>query len=118
MDIKDIKKEIEKLENDDTTHENAQKLASLYIVVEHLSKKQIDDTEKELNDILPAYHRYIEIKRKYQLGEISEGLVIQGIKNVCKEIQEFISTLYSCTDMPEERDYILNMIKSLDKIRS
>lgn len=109
MDIKDINRAIDELEKENATFDNCRKLASLYIVRD----KYTDEAEKELNDILPQYQKYVEIKRKYQLGEVSEKLVEKQIKIVCKEISEFISSLYSSTDIPEERAYIDTMIFGL-----
>lgn len=111
MNIHDVNTTIQKLEQGETTFENCQKLASLYIIRD----KYIGETEKELNDILPQYKKYVDIKRKYQLGEVSEKLVERQIKIVCKEISEFIHTMYAGTDMPEERKYIENMITGLQK---
>ena len=53
------------------------------------------------------------MKRKYQMGEIAEAAIEKQIKVVCKEISEFIRTLYSATDMPIEREYIKKMIDGL-----
>ena len=108
MDVKDINRTISELERDSTTFENCEKLASLYIVRDNFNR-----TTDELSDILPQYLKYVDIKRRYQLGEVSEKLVEKQIKIVCKEISEFIRALYSSTDTPEERNYIKNMIDSL-----
>lgn len=121
MNIEDINSTINKLENDETTFGNCDKLASLYIVREHYLKGQKstgnEDVEQEIKDILPQYHKYIDIKRRYQMGELSEKVVETAIKSVCREILELIQTLYKCTDMPEERAYILKMINDLQNIK-
>lgn len=108
MNITDINRTIKELEEDSTTFENCEKLASLYIVRDNFNR-----TTDELSDILPQYLKYVDIKRRYQLGEVSEKLVEKQIKIVCKEISDFIRALYSSTDTPEERNYIKNMIDSL-----
>ena len=113
MNISDINRTIIELKNDDTTFENCGKLASLYIVKEFFNA---DETINELTDILPQYKKYMDIKRKYQLGEISEKTVERQIKLVCKEISEFINALYSSTDLPIERELIKNMINGLQKL--
>ena len=113
MDLADINKTIKELENDSTTFENCGKLASLYLVRDHFNDNKV---QEELNDILPQYSKYVDIKYRYQLGEVSEKAVENQIKKVCREITEFIKTLYSCTDMPIEREYIKNMIGGLQNL--
>jgi len=109
MDIRDINRTILELENDSTTFENCEKLAHLYIVRDNF-------TQSELDDILPQYIKYTDIKRRYQLGEVSEKLVEKQVKLVCKEISEFIHALYSGTDMPIEREYMKEMINGLQNL--
>ena len=110
MDIKDINRTIDELEKDSTTFENCEKLASLYIVRDKFN------TQTEFDDILPQYTKYTDIKRRYQLGEVSEKLVEKQTKMVCKEISEFIRSLYSSTDIPEERTILKNMINGLQNL--
>lgn len=119
MNIEDINKTIVELENDSTTFENCQKLASLYIVRQNYLT-HLESGGKgivgEYKDILPQYLKYIDVKRRYQLGEVSEKVVEKHIKLVCKEISEFIHTLYTGTDMPIERDYIRKMLTDLQTL--
>ncbi len=70
----------------------------------------MDNTEKELNDILPQYKKYIDIKRRYQLGELSEVTVENSIKLLAQELKEFLLILYRNTDMPMERASIKKML--------
>lgn len=113
MDIKDINRTIQELKEDSTTFENCERLAHLYIVREHLFTNEV---QKEFNDILPQYNKYVDMKRKYQLGELSEQAIEKQIKVVCKEISEFVHTLYSSTDMPIEREYIKKMVNGLQTL--
>ena len=113
MDITDINRTIQELEKDSTTFENCSKLASLYIVRDRFNSGNV---QNELNDILPQYTKYVDIKYRYQRGEISEKAVETQIKKVCSEISEFIQMLYSCTDMPIERKYIKNMLGGLQNL--
>jgi hypothetical protein len=116
MDIIAINEAIETLENSDTNFENVSELASLYICranLQNLSNRQIERVEDELEDILPYYTKYREIKTRYQLNQTTEGEVILGIKNVCREIQQFIDTIYSGTDMNKERICINKMIEQM-----
>lgn len=73
------------------------------------------NTLKELQDILPSYVEYINLKRAYQMGEITESRVIKSLKFVCIEIREFLDTLYSSTDMNKERKCIRDMIYNISR---
>lgn len=114
LDIQEIEDTIQDLENSDTTLENCRILADMYIIKNAYYSKNSNRVEKELNDILPQYQLYREIKRKYQMQEVTESAVINSIYNVCKELSEFIHTLYSSTDTQAERDAIVDMIRQLN----
>jgi len=73
------------------------------------------DVKKELADILPSYYEYVDLKRDYQMGNISESRVIKSLKFVCIEIREFVDTLYSSTDMNKERKCIREMIDNISR---
>ena len=113
---------IEELENSNTTVENVKELASLYIVRTNYKNTNLpeyhNESTKELKDILPQYAKYMEIKREYQLGNVSAQAVRTAIRRVCKEIFEFINTLYSCTDMKDERDCIKKLIMNLSEFKN
>ena len=116
MNLQEIENTIVELENGDTTYSNCQKLASLYIVKEHYhNTSQQGNTEviKEFNDILPMYSEYCRIKRKYQLKELPGDAVIDAIKEVSREIKEFIKTLYANVDTVEEKEELTTMIAEL-----
>ena len=115
LDMGLVNNTIEELENDRTTFDNCMKLASLYIIRDN-NMRATTEVEQELDDILPQYRNYTDIKRKYQLGEVSEKAVENQINLVCKEIEEFIHTLYASTDMPIERDYIKTMVNGLQNL--
>lgn len=112
MDISEIERTIKQLEGGDTTFESCRKLATLYVVRDNLTT---DNVEKELNDILPCYRRYIQIKREYQLGKATDYLLINGMAVVCNEIKEFIETLYNNTELLKERLKIEKTIKELSE---
>lgn len=120
MDINVILDNIDYLENSDTNADNVKELAMLYIVRDNLKNSNLAlDTRKledEFEDILPSYRQYVEVKRKYQLGELPDTIVKNSIKIVCKEVYEFIRTLYCCTDMPAERRCIDELICKLRKL--
>lgn len=111
MDIQTIRDEIISLENGITNFANCEKLASLYIVYEHLISS--NNVEKELNDILPEYQSYTDTKREYQLNNVSQKQLIQAMWRLCVEIKEFIVTLNNNTELPQERLEIQNMLNSI-----
>lgn len=123
MNITEINNTVLELENGPTSFASCQKLASLYIIqdrynktntdIEEVEQPKPDKVKQELSDILPQYQRYREIKRKFQLNEVTENAVINSIDAVCKEITEFLRTLYGSTDMQEEREAIIKMVQSL-----
>ena len=116
MDLRLIADTIHELENGETTFENCYKLASLYVVRDHLEHALLpvtDNVEDELQDILPQYRKYCETKKKFQLKETTKDEVIDSLHSVGQEIREFIQTLYSNTDTPEEREYLVKLLHSL-----
>lgn len=118
LDIDAIEESIKDLENSDTTFYNCEKLASLYIVREHLKNpntRELDGIQRELDDILPAYTRYCDVKRKYQLHEITDVKVIDELQRVCDEIEDLFIAMYSGTDMCEERKILTKLVEKLNK---
>ena len=116
MDIVAINEAIQSLENDDTTVDNVSELSALYICRDHLYRTQsFDATETELRDIFPYYKKYREVKYRYQLNQTTEGEVIENMNAVCKELKEFVDTLYSGTDMNKERMCIRQLLKELNE---
>ena len=116
MNIQEIENTITELENSDTTFSNCQKLASLYIVRKYYTidtSQRSSKVIKEFNDILPMYSEYCKIKRKYQLNEVSEDVVLKAISEVSREIKEFIKTLYANVDTKREKEELTNMIAEL-----
>lgn len=114
LNITTINDLIDELENGDTSLSNIRNLSALYNVKTHLlGSNNYDSTTKELKDILPSYLQYIETKRKYQLKETTEEAVYINMKELCKEIKEFIQTLYSGTDTPREREILKSAIKEI-----
>ena len=114
MNIDAINNLIDELEQGDTSLSNVRNLSALYNVKNHiLGTSNYDTTTKELSDILPSYLQYINVKRRYQLREVTEDAVYINMKQLCKEIKEFIQTLYSCTDTPKERELIKQTVKEM-----
>lgn len=114
MDLSTINDMIDEIEENETSLSNIRNLSALYTVKNHLVGGKIyNNVVKELNDILPSYLQYIEVKRKYQLKETTDEAVLSYLSRVCIEIREFIQTLYSGTDIPKEREIIKKMIKEI-----
>lgn len=123
LNFEEIEQYIDELENSPTTLNNCQKLSVLYICREFAQKDDAnsetannDEVIEQYSDILPEYKEYCKIKKDYAFNKVTENAVIKEINDVCNEIFEFINTLYSSTDMPEERKIILQMIKKLNRI--
>lgn len=114
MTIQEINDLIDELEQGETSLSNIRNLSALYTVKSHLlGTKNYDKTTKELNDILPSYLQYISTKRKFQLHETGEDAVYINMRELCREIKEFIQTLYSGTDTQTERDILKQTIKEI-----
>ena len=115
---KEIEAMIKMCENSENSLSNVRNLASLYIVQEHTknaTQRTTDSTERELNDILPQYKEYCDIKRKYQLRILPETAVHRSMQFLCKEIEEFIKTLYNNTETKEERQMIEDLLIKIQK---
>lgn len=120
MDIKEINEMIQELEESDTTYDNAVDLASLYTVRDNITIDQLDD-------ILPAYNQYCKLKREYQFNKIAINPVLLQLKRVGNEVIEFVQTMYSNTDTPEERKILremtgkiknsINLEKGVDRLK-
>ena len=110
---------ITELENTLQSFTDLQRLADLYIIKDAQKSRlnSIVDTSnvtlQELNDILPQFKNYCMIKKRYQLNELPKQTVVYAMKDVCKELNEFLHILYSNTDMQEEREEIKNLIANL-----
>lgn len=114
MNIETINDMIDDLEQAETSLSNIRNLSALYNVrTQILGTNKFNKTTKELSDILPSYLQYIEIKRKYQLHEVTEDVLYNNMKELCREIKEFIQSLYSGTDTQQERDMLMQVIKDM-----
>ena len=123
MNLFDVEDMIKELEHSDSSYSTVRNLAALYIVRGQLQEKlntvlkQSDDAVLiELYDVIPSYKSYVETKRKYQLGEISDTKVLEELKLLCKEIKEFINTLYVSTYNNEERQILKELVDDLKKV--
>lgn len=110
LDLEEIDKTIQELENGETNFGTCQKLSYLYIVREHLTENNA--VIAEYNDILPSYSKYCEIKRRFQLNELPDTAIQPAILAVCKEVKEFLLILYNNTDTENERELLQEMLNS------
>jgi DNA repair ATPase RecN len=114
MDITAINSFITELESSETSLSNIRNLAALYSVRDRLVKEnERDNTIKELNDILPSYIAYVDAKKRYQTHKGSTEDIMIELRHVCKEIKEFVGTLYSGTDTVDERKLIKKSLAEL-----
>lgn len=124
LDLELIDDTIDELENDVMSFENCEKLASLYIcrllnknanmsLLDTSNSVSYNSTNSELQDILPAYSKYIDTKKRYQQFEVVDKMLIYAMQNLCDEIVEFIADLYHNTETPAERQLMLEMINNL-----
>ena len=119
MSAEGISNAIDTLISHGISENNVVTLAALYDIRDRLSTQNSppDVTENELDDILPCYRSYKEVKRKYQLGETGKEPVIDSFRLLCSEIREFIQTLFSGTDTPQEREQLKELLKELHQIK-
>jgi len=117
MNIIDVEDAIYDLEQAPYTYDNAAELASLYIIQAHMSKEGITGTtaviQEEVEDILPAYRQYCQVKRQYQCHEVTEQAVVEALRIVGEEIRDLFNLIYSGTDMGKERKILHNIVETL-----
>ena len=124
LDLELIEETIDELEQDVTSFENCEKLASLYICREmnKNANMKLSDTSNdvsynneyiELSEILPAYIKYVDTKKRYQQFEVVDKMLIYAMTDLCREITEFIGDLYHNTETEAERALIVEMINNM-----
>lgn len=114
MDAVVINELIADLEKSESSLSNIRNLSALYTVRDKLVPQiSIDNTRKELDDILPSYIEYVTSKRRSALTLTSDEFVLINMQKLCKEINEFIHTLYTATNSEAERKVIKNLISDL-----
>ena len=114
LDIDEIKNAVEQLENQPITFDTCQKLANLYAILEHADKQSSHDADSE-DIILPHYSKYCELKGKYQMRELGSVPVLDSLAALCFDFEKLILTLYSTTDMEDERIIITESLTNLLK---
>lgn len=115
IDLSEINSTIKKLEHGETTYSNCDKLAALYTVRDHMTSaaEVMDEISDKLRNIIVLYTAYQEMKKKYHSREVSEQPVVVSMNQLCRDIKEFMVTLYKNTETDEERTQLKQMIKAL-----
>lgn len=114
MDLIVINELITDLEKAESSLSNVRNLSALYNVRTHLiENKPKDIARKELDDILPSYIDYIGSKRKSAMTLISDEYTCINMQRLCKEIKDFIQSLYTGTSSDAERNVIKKLIADL-----
>lgn len=123
MDIIEINNTIKELESADSSLSNIRNLASLYIVQEQIQHK-LNSTSQQSNDavltelyeVIPSYKQYVIAKRRRQLNEISEDLVLDTLSRLGKELRDFVKSLYTATASENERILLSKIIVDLKDV--
>lgn len=113
MDINIINQAIQDLENTEINSAVIKELAALYIIRDKYNYSNTTDPDQSDVDILPSYRRYQTIKRKFQLGEISEDALVPNMKLIMEELEEFLLLLYTNTYLRKERLCIEQTISNI-----
>lgn len=70
----------------------------------------------ELYEVIPSYKQYVIAKRRRQLNEISEDLVLDTLSRLGKELKDFVKSLYTATASENERIMLTRIIKDLKDV--
>ena len=119
LDLELIEETIQELEQDATSFENCEKLASLYICRDNYYNTNMRTLGRS-NDVLPTdnnlfstYNKYVDTKKRYQQYEVVDKMLIYAMTDLCQDIVEFIAELYHNTETEAERVLIVDMINNL-----
>lgn len=123
MNIIEVNDAIKELESDDASLSNIRNLASLYIVqgqmqgkLNSVMQQSNDAVLTELYEVIPSYKQYVIAKRRRQLNEISEDLVLDTLSRLGKELKDFIKSLYTATASENERIILTKIITDLKNV--
>lgn len=123
MNIIEVNDAIKELESADSSLSNIRNLASLYIVqgqmqgkLNSVMQQSNDAVLTELYEVIPSYKQYVIAKRRRQLNEISEDLVLDTLSRLGKELRDFIKSLYTATASENERILLSKIIADLKNV--
>lgn len=123
MNIIEVNDAIKELESADSSLSNIRNLASLYIVqgqmqgkLNSVMQQSNDAVLTELYEVIPSYKQYVIAKRRRQLNEISEDVVLDTLSRLGKELRDFIKSLYTATASENERILLSKIIADLKNV--
>lgn len=123
MNIVEVNDAIKELESSDSSLSNIRNLASLYIVqgqmqgkLNSVMQQSNDAVLNELYEVIPSYKQYVIAKRRRQLNEISEDLVLDTLSRLGKELKDFVKSLYTATASENERIILTKIITDLKNV--
>ena len=123
MNIVEVNDAIKELESSDSSLSNIRNLASLYIVqgqmqgkLNSVMQQSNDAVLNELYEVIPSYKQYVIAKRRRQLNEISEDLVLDTLSRLGKELKDFVKSLYTATASENERIILAKIIADLKNV--
>ena len=119
MKLDEIDSMIEELSQSDGSLSTVRNLAALYIVQEKLNDIQNQTNDRvltELYEVIPSYKQYVIAKRRQQLNEISDEVVLNTLTRLGKEIRDFIRTLYTSTSSDAERKVLHKIVTDLKDV--
>lgn len=112
MDEQKISERIHILESTPVVLDNVLELASLYIVQDKQKNATQSTVRSELDDILPAFRNYVQVKTLYQQHSTDDDAVLHALSILCQEIREFLGTLYGSSCFYKERRLLRKMLEA------
>lgn len=123
MELVEVNSMIRELEQSDSSLSTARNLAALYIIqgqlqgrLDDVLSKSDDAVLTELYEVIPSYKQYVITKRRQQLNEISDDMVLSALTRLGKEIKDFIRTLYTSTSSEAERKVLHKIVTDLKDV--
>jgi hypothetical protein len=129
----DLLNEIALCESQNHTYSNLEKLATLYVLYDHLygsNESTNKDTTPSIQhsysisrknaesgvEVLPTFFDYVEAKNAYKIGDVPKDKVLRTFNALVFEIKEMFNLIYSNTDTEEEREILYALIEDLQRV--
>ena len=90
-----------------------QRLASYYVIQDHLFNNNEKMYSGDDVSVLPAYDDFAEAKRSYQQGEGNEQAMIERLNALLSQMIDLIHRLYVNANTEQERSAIMSAIQKL-----
>ena len=108
-------KNIQDMKSKEPTPQNMRDIALLELWLSSNTQKAVPNVstvkiQNEINDILPAYVEYIEVKRKRMLKEVTDEKVLFTLQTLVNELQDLIEMIYRNTETCEEREILTRFL--------